>query len=166
VQKSAMQSMLKSAVKETGPISTIMLNTIKMNPDRQPSQEEVDVLQKALEDAGYKVAFEKGKNGAWARVFLDTPDPHPVTGTDEVGSQLVMKAQGYSSAGEADALLCAMLGAVREEEATDAVGKALAEFKIKVDDTLRQKLESRYILEGGQARLDADVAQMAPTTTK
>ena len=103
-----------------------------------------ELLPLAITAAGYTIVYTDKANGAWARVY---------------GEGEILLAQGYA-ADRTEALLHAAFGAVREEVATKAVGEALESAGLSVTPELRQKMESRYILEGGRAILEQDIAQM------
>jgi hypothetical protein len=141
-----MSELIRLANSGAGPIGTIVGTCVRAGAVQLLE------LEQSLERADYKIEHEDGKNGAWARVFKDEGE-----GDAKVP---VLKAQGYSSEGPDDALLQAVWGAAREEEAFAAVDAGLASAGIKVDEALRRKLESRYITDGGEARLKSDLQAM------
>ena len=135
----AMKETAELARQSAGPISKVVVACLVGDALDLPKFEE------AMRAAGYEVTYVDGKNGAWAQAF---------------DSNMELKAKGYSTEGRTDALAHAALGAVREERAAEAVAASLSKASVKVDDGLRRALESRFITHGGQARLDADVADM------
>lgn len=126
--------------------ATLQAGTISAIVHSRQAEATVDPveLESNLTAGGFTVTYLDKPNGAWARVY------------DADG---VLRAQGYSSSRE-DALLHAAFGAVREEVAAQAVGQALEAARLEVMPELRQKLESRYILEGGPAVLVRDIGNM------
>lgn len=138
-----MAELVRLAAEHAGPISNLVFGAI------QGAQVTAKALSKLLQEGGaYKIAYEDAENGSWAWAY------------DKGG---VMRAQGYARDRE-EALLYAALGAVREEHAAKVVRETLAAANVKVDDTLRQTLESRFIT-GGHAQLAKDMEAFKQPTT-
>lgn len=125
-----------------GPISKIAAGAVEVEMI-VPS-----VLKTGLVEAGYTVTYHEGPRddapegkapvGAWVRVKLDG----------------VIAAQAYSH-DEGDALLQAIYAAMREEDARVVIDKKLSERGFEVTPELRQRMESRYIVNGmGQLEQD------------
>lgn len=108
------------------------------------------ILKALMTDAGYAITYHEGPRddapegkapiGAWVRVKLDG----------------AIAAQAYSH-DEGDALLQAVYAAMREEDAAVTVGKKLDERGFKVSPELRQRMESRYIVNGPE-QLEQDLS--------
>lgn len=107
------------------------------------------ILKALLTDAGYAVTYHEGPRddapegkapvGAWVRVKLDN----------------AIAAQAYSH-DEGDALLQAIYAAMREEDGRVVVDQKLTERGFEVTPELRQRMESRYIVNG-MAQLEQDL---------
>lgn len=134
-----MKEAIRLAKSDSGPFCMIAARCLKEN------QLDPVKLEVAIEQAGYTIRHEEATHGDWIRVV------------DPAG---VLKAQGYSSAGREDAMLHAVYGAVREEEAAKVVDTLLVDRNIQVAPDLRQQLASRYITQGGRSRLEKDLAHL------
>jgi len=134
--------LVELAHKAAGPISRILRLHCGFDPVNERHFVDVAGFGAALLAAGYEIKYRPGTHdGVFVEVYLSG----------------VLKAAGFSGLGEEDALAHAGLGAVREEDAEKVVGDALREKGVKVDAALFQKLQSRYIAEGGRARLEKDM---------
>jgi hypothetical protein len=136
MKRQTMEAAVVLAARGHGPISQLAAQCIH-GQAISPSK-----LNSALLAAGYELSFRDTENGsAWAWAHKDG----------------VMKAQGFAQSRD-DALLHAVWGAIREEDAAKVVGDALAKKDIQVDEALRQTLETRYIVHGEkQFKKDLDV---------
>lgn len=115
------------------------------------------ILKRLLTDVGYSITYHEGPgedapegqhpHGAWVLIKLND----------------VLAARAYSH-DEADALLQAVYGAMREEDGRVVVAEALNTRGFEVTPELRQKLESRYIV-GGRDQLEQDLAAFPASIT-
>lgn len=122
---------------------------------------DLEAMTKAIEEAGLVLVYEDGKTGAWARVFRPyTAEERAACSSEAIDEDCRhLVAQGFAP-NRPSAFMHAVFGAAREEHAKAAVAKTLSDSGVEVDAKLHAELERRFILEGGQKRLDADVAQM------
>lgn len=123
MKDSTMKLMVLLAKEGKGPISKIANDSVQQNIVL------VTQLEPKLKEAKYDVQYEDKENGAFCRVFADD----------------TLKACGYSSAGQEDALLHAVYGACREENAAAVVQTVLGDKEVPAD--VRTKLENAYALE-------------------
>lgn len=135
------------------------------------------VLRSALERAGYAVTYHEGPgedspegkhpHGSWVQVRKVGPAKVRHQGADagepsfvEVDGPVVARAYSHD---DGDALLQAVYGAMREEDAAVVVDEELAKRGHKVSLDLRQALESHYITRGGLKNLQANLDAFPPS---
>ena len=135
MRTTSMQAAIKLAQLGHGPISKIAAGAIKgtvISPT---------ILKDMLTSAGYSVTYHEGPGE-------DAPEgPHPNGAWVLVKLNNIVAARAYSH-DEPDALLQAIYAAMREEDGAVTVADELTARGLQVDPTLRQTLESRYIVSG------------------
>jgi len=155
VRESVLRTLPEMAKTESGPFCKLALSCMKVDVRNYPRFEKLEDVIKA---AGHKIDYKekenitictvKGKGGHIRsddngnEVFHENPEALLAHGVD---------------VDKDEALLQALLGAMREEIARAEVAKALADKGHKVNQELRQELESRFIQKGGHERLKADM---------
>lgn len=138
MRSTALQNAIRLARLGHGPISNIAAGAVEMGII-VPS-----ALTRLLTDAGYSITYHEGPGE-------DAPEgKHPIGAWVLVKLDGEVKARAYSH-DEADALVQAVYGAMREEDGATVVARELDVRGFKVAPDLRQALESQYIKAGMDA---------------
>lgn len=162
--KNPREQTLKMSTEGDGYFSSIVAKSLKdRENDDGVTVKGIDYANvvKLLEADGVIVENKAGKFGTRCQMFRpytaeERVGVHP-DATDEDCRRIIADGYGLN---QKEALMLAVFGTVREEHAKHNVAKTLAAKEVKVDEKLHAELERRFILEGGQQRLDADIAQM------
>ena len=126
------KQLIRLASRCDGPLSTITATSIR------GGAMQFEMLERKLTEAGYTWAFNDGEHISRVQVL------HGEAGCVAAGT----------SGDRDDALLHAMLGAVREEVARKAIREACAANSVEIDAKLASAMESRFI----EAENEADGA--------